>query len=1400
MRKHFGRPFVTLCCLVLLAAVAFLRPADAQQTLGSINGTIYDTSGAAVSSAKVTVTDPDIGVTRTTNSGSNGTFQIFNLPVGTYRVSAALSGFDTLQVNGIEVTEAHTTTVPITLKVGQLATAVEVTANPLLDATDATNGYTLNSREIESTPLATGSFTQLATLSPSVNAELLSSIDTNAGLGNEPIWANGQRDTSNTFQVNGVDSSNIFNGKTSSNSSSQRYQFNIGQGTAVGGETQTSGSVYGSNGNSLPTPPPEFLQELRVNASMYDAEQGMTSGAQIDASTRTGTNSLHGQLYGSFANNSMNAAPFFFKQDALLTGEGVGSFPTYLANPALHRWTTGGTIGGPIVKDKLFFFLAYQHLYSSDQSTGLSQFNVPTGLTNDRSAAGLMQAEAVYNGGTVPAGFTLDPTAQALFSATVPGGGYLIPTPQNSNPYQSGAYNVTLVGTSHLLGDQAAADLDYDLSQSDRLSFKYYYQNDPLTRPFGEQSELLGFPSNTYNGAQVGAIDNTISIGQHLNWEQRVGFSRMGTYSGYTQTVINNANTGPTFGTANPVAGAPAVMPAYSISEIAAKTGTPTLSWGHQSTFTNTGYFQNRLNPSTNLIYQLGKHTIVAGGGFSYTQLNVENNRNGLISASASNLTDFLEGQIHSSSVLETIGNGHNLADRYYRTKEGDAYVQDQWRITSQLTLTGGVRWDYHGGFTEKYGNFFNFDPNAYSVTGTDPGVGGSGFTVLNDGLVVAGNNPTAPTKGTSASTLTGRQWGISPRLGFAWSPKRDNGKFVVRGGFGLYYDRGELFTYLSPPAGGSVGGPFGVTQQSPLVAAVSGKAATGMPMTVQNPLGGAGLLTSTSTPPAPGVNPAIQLTALQNQLNYMTGSTANFGLNCGGVGNLEDDCTTTPLYLGAYDKNNVLPYTMNFSLNVQWQPRPDLAVTIGYSGNRGRHSVIPIPFNEPQLATPGNPAMIRGASPHSSNEIYSYGYDVLNGNESCGKYDDPCPIAPEPWSTYDGGNSDFRAPYPGYSPYSALFETAGNSAYDSLETHIEKRMSHNIQFGGSYTWGHALDEQSDIGLFFTGNDPNHLRNSWASADFDRTHVFNGDFVAQLPNMAKSNSLLAEITNDWGLNGIATLQSGEPYSLYEYNGAVASAQLGYYPSLINPILPIADPHNPHSALTGNPGRFRGPGGAFIPALDPNQIQVQYLAPGQGGVPAASAGGATDPADVYETAFAPVNQRNIFRQAPQESLQLSIRKQFRISERIHLLYGFNIFNVFNHTSMDVPQNGVQIGQHGACASEFATTDDCASGYEDYGMIVTSQADQASGATAAGGPPGGGSAGAALYRLPYTGGTSGKSTMLPISIPLVPGVNNGCTASTTIGSTNTCANYADEFGSVTTSIGSARMITMDLHITF
>jgi hypothetical protein len=1402
MRSLFWRQAAWWGLFLLIATLGAV-PASAQQTLGTLNGTVLDSSNAAISGARVTATNASIGVTRTATTQSNGFFQIFNLPIGSYVVKVTRDGFDTTEIQGITVQEARATTVPVILKVGQVSESVEVSANPLLNATDTTNGYTLDSAQIALTPLATGSFTQLAVLAPGVSAELLSNLDSNAGLGNQPIWANGQRDTSNTFQVNGVDVTNLFNGKSSSGSGSQRYNFNIGAGSTssassagaatIGGASPVGTSVFGSNGNSLPSPPPEFLQELRVNTSMYDAQQGATSGAQIDANTLTGTNNWHGQMYGSFANNALNAAPFFFRQQYQLGTEGIGAFPASLANPELHRWTVGGTLGGPIKKNKLFFFVAYQHRYNSDQSTGLSQFNVPTGLTDDRSTAGITSAATIWNGGTPVSGLTaINPIASALLNAKLSNGQFLIPSAQTNAPYQYGVPNVTLIGTSVLTSEQATASVDYDLSKKDRLSFKYFYQTAPVTKPYN-YSQTGGFPSTQDNIAQVGVIDNTISIGSRFNWEQRLGYARMGSYSYYNQTLPADPSLGSNYGIGSgstPASlGMASGLPGLLLSEFAVKSSvSPGLKVGPYSSFTNMGFYQNRLNPSTNVIFSLGKHTIVAGGGYSYTQLNIDNNRTGIAQITAQTFATFLQGSAYKSNVVETIdpSTGKNLADRYYRSNELNGYVQDKWQALSNLSITAGVRYDYHGGLTEKYGNLFNFDPSLYNVTGTNA----TGFNVVNAGFVVAPNNAhrssiaSANLAGTD-STLTGRQWGISPRIGFAWSPKRDEGKFVIRGGAGIYYDRGELFSYLSQPAGAGTGGPFGVTESSPLASYV-----TSSKTTLSNPLGAA--LTSSSYV-APSANPSILNTALQAQLNAMTATTTTKGYtynNCGGIGAEEDANCPSPLNFGAYNASNVLPYTINFTLNMQWQPTNDLAITIGYTGNRGRHSVIPIPFNEAQSATPGSPAMILGASPHSSGETATYGFEVLNQDKLTGPYgSDYAPIGSEPWSTYTGGNTDFRVPYVGYNSNAVLFKTVGVSAYDALETHIEKRLSHNFQGGASYTWSHALDEQSDVGLFFTGDNPNKLRDSWASSDFDRTNVFSVNFQAQLPNTAKAHTLLAYVANDWALTGISILQSGEPYSLYEFYGAVGSAFVGNYPNLINPVLPIKDASNPKAALTGNRGVFRGAGGNYIPALDPSEIAVNYLAPGQKGVPTAAQGNPGDPLDTYETDFAPGDQRNIFRQAFQKRLDISLRKSARINERFSLQYEFNVFNVTNTTSLDVPQNQTGIRQTEYACSTTALAvpgSDCANGYT-YGQVTTNQADQATN-------NGRGTAGLNLDKLPYANGT-GKSTTIPTTLPVGAGT---CTSSTI--TSGGCPNNGANFGSVTGTIGGSRAITMGLHITY
>ncbi len=286
-----------------------------------------------------------------------------------------------------------------------------------------------------------------------MNAELSNGTGANAGLGNQPIWANGQRDTSNTFLLNGVDASNLFNGKSTSMVASARIVNNTGvagAGSTTAEIIQSTASPYLAIGQALPTPAPETVQEFRVNTSMYDAQQGSTSGAHIDMSTASGTNSVHGIAYVHRGTDALNAAPYFYKQDA--------NIPSNQKVPQLHRYTAGGAIGGPLIKDKLFGYAAYQHVHVSDLEIGTSRTAVPFGLSDDRSAATLATIDNQNFrpgcGGPPPAPSCLtasqvDPVALSLLNYKLPNGQFLFPS---ANPNFSPTLNFPGECFSHAAG------------------------------------------------------------------------------------------------------------------------------------------------------------------------------------------------------------------------------------------------------------------------------------------------------------------------------------------------------------------------------------------------------------------------------------------------------------------------------------------------------------------------------------------------------------------------------------------------------------------------------------------------------------------------------------------------------------------------------------------------------------------------------------------------------------------------------------------------------------------------------------------------------------------------------------------------------------------------------------
>jgi hypothetical protein len=1283
MKVAYFISLALLCSFLVCAPKAY-----AQQTLGGITGTVTDSSGGVVPAATVTIVGVQTNLTRTLQTNEAGRYDFVNLPIGTYTITVTHAGFQSLNIPAIQVQANRTVTVDASLKVGQVGESITVEESPLINAVDTTNGYVLDKEELEAVPLPTGSFTGYVMLSPGVDEELPAGTGANAGLGNQPVWANGQRDTSNTFLLNGVDAKNIFNGKTTSQVTSSRVVNETGVSTSSALSAlpvQSSASIYLAVGESIPTPAPESIQEVRVNTSMYDAQQGSTSGAHIDMSTGSGTNNIHGQAYVHRGTNWLNADPYFFNADP--------NIPQDEKNPGLHRYTAGGTVGLPIVKNKLFFYGSYQHTHAADDEIGISRPTVPPGLTNDRSAAGLAAvgnsnnlssslglADTTLNPAVGLAPGDINPIAYTLFNYKFANGQYLIPS-ANPNAVALNTTNPALIeafpedaeipGTAYFIADQAVSDLDWNPNSTHSFSAKYYYQHDPTTAPYS-YSSVAGFAQHLDAGSQVIALSHTQVVRSNLSVTETFGFIREKAYSTIAQPF-----TPAQFGAACES------LTGFSASDCTINTfGSNifpgiTITWpgnvlpsyqpvlnvgaGALSLAAFTGVFQNRFNPSASAIWTLGKHTLTFGGSFSYTQLNTRDRRNELGTIESQDINQFLQGTLEDDYLYAGTIQLNGNPNRYWRSNETGEYIQDKYQMRSNLSITAGLRFDWDGGLTEKNGNLINFNPSDYSYDPTTD-------TIASTGIIVAGNSPHA-TPGVSNSTLTGRQWGFAPRIGVAWSPKMFNSKIVVRAGWGMYYDRGELYSYLSLPGAQSLapGGPFGINQQQPFVGGQF--CPTNFPgtfepcnTTLSNPWGA-------TLQPAPSGNPSTVTT-----INPSTGVAAM--PNAGGLQNGD-----TPFYFAGYARDNKLPYTMNTSLDIQWQPRNDLAIDIGAVNALGRHEIIPVPFNQSRIATPTNPlcgpaAVCPNPAGSPFAQSYTYGYTVQT-SAGCGYL--ACtlnlPNGQPMQFNIDGGNVDERVPYIGYSGDSELYTAAGISAYNALQIHVEKRISHGLQAGFSYTFSRSFDEQSALGLYYNGNNPQNLRGGYGPSDFDRTHVFNIDYHYELPKFAPVSSLEGKFVDGWSVQGLVTIQSGQPYSVIDYSGAVGSAFYSITDGITNPIAPLAPGCTPQNAVTGAIGNNFN-----FPALKSTCFTVPLLYPCSaanaqtldGNFPCS----AIAPGDTFETNFlAGGGQRNIFRQSWQKRGDISIVKATQITERFTLKYSFDVFNLTNHPSFDIPIDNI-----------------------------------------------------------------------------------------------------------------------------
>jgi hypothetical protein len=924
----------------------------------------------------------------------------------------------------------------------------------------------------------------------------------------------------------------------------------------------------------------------------------------------------------------MNAAPFFYNA----AGTDPNTHRQILPRPFLNRNSFGGTLGGPIKRDKLFYFLSYQGVRIADAGPSTKQLTVPFHLTDDRTAQGIINMIQADYGATLTSG-QLNTAAMNLLNAKLPNGQFLIPS-VSANTFSEGIGRAVTLGYDAILQgpntqasvDQGIVAVDYAVSTKDRLSAKYYVQNNPTSDPFGAVGSLLGFPQQLSAGSQVISIGNTTILSPSLTWEEHVGFTRLRAYASTTQGFTPSS-----MGITLPGA---ATFPQFEIG-----TSDPTISngleFGPSTSFGNGGMFQNQWEYGTSLSWVRGKHLISVGSVWDHTQLNIINRNLNTDTLGFSTFLTFVEGRVRNGDAF--VG----TASRYYRSDTVGSYINDNYKLRSNLTVAAGLRWDIDGPLSEKNGRLTSFDPAKYSyiqcaVTVNGQTVQGDPGTqtcnpgtdmITNSGLIIAGNNKTGATPGVSDSLMKNHQWGFAPRLGVAWTPFK---KITVRSGYGIYYDRGELFSYLSPSAGSGFNGPFGVTLAPPFVQPIS----TARGATLSQPFPS----TLPSPPPATGA-------AFQAYLPNLQQTACGFP-GCWPAGNLFG-----PFLFGGYDVNNKLPYTQNWTLDLQYQFTNDWLFEVGYVGNHGTHLVLPIPFNQPLIATSTK---------------------VVNGQTS--SYGGTSPLAPcnggnldtEPACTNEfSGNAPFRVPYPGYDMNAVLYKAEGTSNYNALQVQVRKRLSYGLQLTGSYTWSHSLDEQSGLGLFFTGNNPLAPKSNYASSDFDQTHVFLVNYSYTIPSLVKSKAL-GQAVNGWIIGGQTVAESGQPYSVYDFSGSVGSLYFGTFDFITNPIVPLKPGVTPAQA------KMQGTLGvnAANPVLNPLDFAPQFVAPGTNGVPACDATGCDNFESLYGT-----SGRNLFRGPFQVRFDMSLAKEFPIKERFHLRFEGDAFNMFNHPDFDAPNNNV-----------------------------------------------------------------------------------------------------------------------------
>ena len=1033
--------------LVLLAATALLLAEPA--ATGRLRGTVSDPAGALVPGARLRARNLATAALVEATTGPEGAYSI-SLPAGRYDLEFSESGFQTVVRRAVDLAADADVALDVQLPLAIQSESLDVTVNlPGIETTGSQLGETISALKMTSVPLNGRSFTDLLAIQPGVipassqqpNAVVMSGCSATPPSGDlNPgnLSVSGQRETSNGFSVNGSDVEEDFN-----------------NGTAV-------------------IPNLDSIQDFKVLTSNFDAEYGNFSGGQVLVNTKSGGNQLHGSAFEFLRNTALDARNYFAPTRA-----------------AYDRNQYGGTLGGPIRKDKTFFFLDFQGTsMTQGQETGniavpsLAErsgnfSDIASQLTGTVSGAAL--ATQLSNGlhRTVTAGepysqvFPNGIIPQSIWSAPATHLLQYIPAANTPNGFSTAAQNET-VGD-----DKAGARIDQN-TRWGNLSAYYFIDQYNLNNPYPTAqggANLPGFNATSNGRSQLFSFGLTKALGP--NTVNEAHFSYMRFFNVIGKPV---GGVGPSLASQGFVSGAGTlgIVPLDPSIE-----GVENVAFNNYTIgvdVTGERQVNNTFQWSDNLSRVLGHHTLKLGGSFHLDQVNIRSNsiNNGSFvfqgSETGSDFADFLLG------VASTYEQGDASAF-YIRNKYIGLYAQDSWQLRPGLVLNYGLRWDVLPPWREKYNQLQTFVLGQQSVV----------YPGAPTGIVFPGD-PGIP------KTLAPTKWdNFSPRLGLTYSPNFDggplgalfghSGQSSIHAGFGLFYSAFEGLSAGIMSACAPYGYDYDSTSGRPLFNEPFVSASTGL----------------TNGQPFPSPIPVFGASA----------SHPNNSVNWSNYAPITGD--------PAFYYRNTSPYTESYNLSMEREVARNTFLKLGYVGSQAHHLLVLT------SADPGNPDLCLSVSQPGQ---------VAPGSPTCGPFAEG-----GTFKKADGSTVQVRGPFGPAFDGITYQKTIGFSNYNSLQASV-RHTTKSLELMAAYTYGKSLDDSSSLSEPVY---PMGAALSKAISAFDLRHNFVASYRYALP-VERLARVQNRLTTGWSVSGITRFSTGLPVTLFNNTD---SSLLGSMPNGIN---------------------------------------------------------------------------------------------------------------------------------------------------------------------------------------------------------------------------------------------------------